>query len=977
MDRRRLARLFEAAIDMDGGARAAWINRECGDDPELRAELERLLRADARAGAFLETPPLLAAEAARAEAAQPARFGAWRVLGALGAGGMGEVWLAERDDGEFEQRVAIKQLAYPTPGLLRRFRQERQILANLGHPNIARLLDGGVDAEGIPYLVMEYVGGQRITDYARERALGVRETFLLFVKVCDAVRFAHQNLVVHRDLKPSNILVSPDGVPKLLDFGIAKVLASTDEEIGARTATRLLTPDYAAPEQFAGAPVTTATDVYALGVVLYELLAGSRPPRRAGSGDPGAREAEPAPPSVALGRGNRDTAQRRRALRGDADRIVLTALAADPGRRYPTTEALAEDMRRYLDGLPIAVRQAQRGYRLRKFVARHRYALATCVAVFAILAVATFISVQQMRIARQQAAVARQQTTRAEAVRNFLGDTFARIDPDESRGGDVSARQLLQQAETQLGKVGEPGVRADLTGLLAGLYRSVGDSADTERLLPQLRAAANDPSLAGDLRMRILNQLASISIEKREFGTAIADARAAIAIGTEAPENHADALRTAHRKLATALADQGDPAAEALLRELLGADRAHYGNDSDEVAQDLLELASALASQARTDEAIRLLREQIAISTRLHGERHTSVANGWNDLGRMLARNGKLAQAESAYRHAVALQTALVGADRPATLVIRSNLITVLERRGRFEQALQARLEIYEIQKQRLATSREDEIALSEHLIGRDYRELGRFAEAERHVRTSLETWKQVQGDNDGIDSAPVLENLGVVLTLAGRHAEAEAVLRHAIAIMRAHAPATSPWLARMRGELGDVLRREHRPLDALRELAKANHALHKASTDISPTAEGILAILDSRRAEAELDAGRTGDAEQVAASALAAARKLLPPGNFRLGFPLYALARARLASGQATEAESLLREALAVRSPPYPASDPRVLEVEVALAGALRALHRDDEADALEATIEPVLAASASPYAADLRARLANWHST
>src|SRR5690606_39138670 len=241
MDRRRLARLFEAAIDMDGGARATWIDRECGDDPELRAELERLLRADARAGAFLETPPLLAAEAARAEAAQPARFGAWRVLGSLGAGGMGEVWLAERDDGEFEQRVAIKQLAYPTPGLLRRFRQERQILANLGHPNIARLLDGGVDAEGIPYLVMEYVGGQRITDYARERALGVRETFLLFVKVCDAVRFAHQNLVVHRDLKPSNILVSPDGVPKLLDFGIAKVLASTDEEIGARTATRLLT----------------------------------------------------------------------------------------------------------------------------------------------------------------------------------------------------------------------------------------------------------------------------------------------------------------------------------------------------------------------------------------------------------------------------------------------------------------------------------------------------------------------------------------------------------------------------------------------------------------------------------------------------------------------------------------------------------------------------------------------------------------
>jgi serine/threonine-protein kinase len=973
MDRRRLARLFEAAIDMDGGAHAAWIDRECGDDPELRAELERLLRADARAGAFLETPPLLAAKAVRAEA-EPARFGTWRVVGSLGAGGMGEVWLAERDDGEFEQRVAIKQLAYPTPGLLKRFRQERQILANLGHPNIARLLDGGVDADGVPYLVMEYVDGQPITDHARERALGVRDTFLLFAKVCDAVRFAHQNLVVHRDLKPSNILVSADGVPKLLDFGIAKVLAGTDEDIGARTATRLLTPDYAAPEQFAGAPVTTATDVYALGVVLYELLAGTRPPPRAWSG-PGTRESEPAPPSVALDRGNARAALRRRALRGDPDRIVLTALVADPRRRYPTAEALAEDMRRYLDGLPIAARRAQRSYRLRKFVARHRYALAACGAVFAILAVATFISVQQMRIARQQAAAARQQTARAEAVRNFLGDTFARIDPNENRGGDVSARQLLQQAEAQLGNVGEPGVRADLTGLLAGLYRSVGDSADTERLLPQLRAAANDPSLAGELRMRILNQLASIGIEKREFDTAIADARAAIALANTAPGNHADALGTARRKLATALADQGDPAAEALLRDLLAADREHYGNDSDEVAQDLIELAAALASQARTDEAIRLLREQVGISTRLHGEHHTSVVNGWNDLGRMLARNGELAQAESAYRHAVALQTALVGADGPATLVIRSNLVTVLERRGRFAQALQARLAIREIQKQRLATSREDEIALSEHLIGRDYRELGRFAEAERHVRASLETWKRVQGDNDGIDSAPVLENLGVVLTLAGRYREAEAALHHAIEIMRTHAAATSPWLARMRGELGDVLRREHRPVDALRELAEAGNALRQLSTDIGPTARGVLAVLDSRRAEAELDAGRIDAAEQTAASALAAARRLLPSGNFRLGLPLYALGRARLAAGRSAAAEPLLREALAVRSPPYPAHDPRVLEVEVALARALRELHRGSEADALQATIEPVLAASTTSYAADLRARLAQRH--
>jgi len=282
----RLSRLFDAALDLPQAQQEAYIVENCTGDAELAAALRRMLAADAEAasGDFLETPmgPLLPGQW-REETAQPAdyapgsrQFGPYRLLRLIGQGGMGEVHLAERADGAFEQRVALKLLPHPTPGLMQRFRQERQILAQLEHPHIARLLDGGVGEFNVPYFAMEFVDGEPITRHVQQRVLDLRQVLALFLKICDAVRYAHSNLVVHRDLKPSNILVTADGTPKLLDFGIAKVLqVASDGE--ARTLTRLFTVDYAAPEQIRGEAITTATDVYALGVILYELLAGTRP----------------------------------------------------------------------------------------------------------------------------------------------------------------------------------------------------------------------------------------------------------------------------------------------------------------------------------------------------------------------------------------------------------------------------------------------------------------------------------------------------------------------------------------------------------------------------------------------------------------------------------------------------------------------------------------------------------------------------
>ena len=479
MNRDRVAELFGQALDLPVEERGTWIADACGTDTSLRAELERLLRADARAGEFMEHPPALIAAAMDASvngADSLPQFGQWRTLRKIGSGGMGEVWLAERDDGEFEQRVAIKQLSYPTPGLMQRFRQERQILARLEHPNIARLIDGGMTADASPYLVMDYVDGVPITQYAREQNLSLRARLQLFLQVCSAVQYAHQNLVVHRDLKPSNILVGTDGAPKLLDFGIAKVLATTDAAAQTQTAARLLTPDYAAPEQFDGGAITTATDVYALGVVLYELLVGSRPKRDARL-TARASVADVTAPSAALDRTTGDAGKRRRELRGDLDRITLTALAAEQQRRYPSVEALAADLQRYLQGRPIAARGDSAMYRLRKFVRRNRWTVATAVFVFAVCIAATVISLQQARNALEQA-------TRAQAVRAFLVGVFKQASPDQNKGKSITAHELLDAGAMQLAENKEdpPDVKADLTEVIAGLYADIGDDERAQSL---------------------------------------------------------------------------------------------------------------------------------------------------------------------------------------------------------------------------------------------------------------------------------------------------------------------------------------------------------------------------------------------------------------------------------------------------------------------------------------------------------------
>lgn len=513
----RIKVLLAEALDRPPAERQAFLEAACRHDAHLHAEVASLLEAYASADAAdaLESPFADAHRTIPSLAGR--RLGPYRLLHVIGQGGMGAVYVAERADGQFDQRVAVKLVPphLATPELLRRFRSERQILAHLDHPHIARLYDGGVTDEGIPYLVMEYVEGIPVTAYCERHHLSTDQRLRLFRTICDAVAYAHRNLVVHRDLKPSNILVRDDGQVKLLDFGIAKLL--NEDEAAARTELRAMTPEYAAPEQILGGTVTTTTDVYQLGVLLYELLTGRRPydlrersPREA---ERVICYQEPERPSEAIlaspqaGRHPRAEQEKlRQRLAGDLDTIVLKALQKEPDRRYGSVELLRDDLWRHEHNLPVLARKDTFGYRASRFVRRHRLAVGAASTVLVLLVAVVALAVHfALTTAAQSEAIrterdrARTEAAKAEQINIFLQRVLSAADPFQE-GRDVRVVDVLEGAaariETEL--AGQPDVAAAVYRTLGITYQNLGLYAEAESILNAVLAAVQDedPSLA-------------------------------------------------------------------------------------------------------------------------------------------------------------------------------------------------------------------------------------------------------------------------------------------------------------------------------------------------------------------------------------------------------------------------------------------------------------------------------------------------
>ncbi len=432
--------VFEQVLEVPVGERSAFIDRTCADDEELRREVKSLLESHGRAGTFLHDSDLFFCRESFAEDGSllvPGQtIDRYRIIREIGRGGMGAVYLAARADAEYEKQVAIKLIkrGMDTDAVLRHFRNERQILASFDHPNIARLFDGGTTGDGLPYFVMEYVEGLPINEYSNKQALPINERLKLFREVCAAVSYAHRHLVIHRDIKRTNILVTAEGIPKLLDFGIAKILQEGDDAQPPATMTglRLMTPEYASPEQIRGEPVTTASDVYSLGVVLYELLTGSSPYRFTSRAprdvERAITEQEPTRPSTAAPESNRKSEiANRKFLRGDLDNIVLMALRKEPDRRYQSVEQFSEDIRRHLEARPVLARKDTIGYRAVKFIRRNKAVVAAASLLFASLLGGIITTTWEAHRARVQEAAARTQEAVANAEKARAERRFADV----------------------------------------------------------------------------------------------------------------------------------------------------------------------------------------------------------------------------------------------------------------------------------------------------------------------------------------------------------------------------------------------------------------------------------------------------------------------------------------------------------------------------------------------------------------------
>jgi eukaryotic-like serine/threonine-protein kinase len=685
--------LFEELVELSPADRQSRL--AAVPDRDLSERVRKLLAADSEAGRFLEMPAVAVAgglfdglPGVTDEAPPPQRIGPYRVLGRLGRGGMGEVLLAERADGLFDQRVAIKLLrgGMASDEILARFSRERRILARLEHPHIARLLDGGATDDGRPYFVMELVEGEPITDYCRSRSLAVEPRLELLQDCCDAVAAAHRNLVVHRDLKPSNVLVTKSGEVKLLDFGIAKLLGPEDTgEAAAETRTefRLLTPAYAAPEQILGEPVTTATDVWALGALGYELLTGTLPQKREGRGTalaaaasedvkekPSqrvAREELAALPLASPTEGDRRRLERR--LRGDLDNILLASLRREPERRYGSVTALAGDLRRHRDGQPIKARADTFGYRFSKFVRRNRVGVAAAVLVLASLVTGLAVAAWQARRAAANAKTAAAAARRAEAVKEFLIGLFEVADPEQASGGSVTASELLDQAgkrlETELAS--EPDIQADLLEAVARIDKGLGRLEPAEGLAKrslEIRERAFPP---GDATIgRSLATLGAVKMSKGELEEGEKQLSRALAI-LEAKEGP-DSLTLARAKsdYGQVLFWKGESArAEKNERGVYETYRRVLGDDNALTATHLRNLAVLLDELDRLDESEKAYRDSQAVLTKRLGPDHANLGSSYANLAVLLGRRGKPQEAEALYKRSLEIRRKTLGPNHP------------------------------------------------------------------------------------------------------------------------------------------------------------------------------------------------------------------------------------------------------------------------------------------------------------------------
>jgi serine/threonine protein kinase len=879
---RRVEDLYHLVLDLDESRRAEFLDDSCRDDEALRRELESLLAHEKAAEHFIESPALevmgklVASEKGIAEGV---KIGAYRIVREVGHGGMAVVYLGERDDQNYRKRVAIKMVkpGIGTEQVLQRFRNERQTLAALDHSNIVKLLDGGSTENGLPYLVMEYVEGLPIDKYCDQNKLPIHDRLRLFRSVCSAVQYAHQNLVIHRDLKPGNILITKEGLPRLLDFGIAKLLNPDcfETPLVTRIDWRAMTPEYASPEQVLGDAVTSATDIYSLGVLLYEILTGHRPYQVAGSSQREIErqvcETDPPRPSTQVSTGHerlKAIAEMRAAepkylvslLRGDLDWITMKALEKDPSRRYATASEFSADIDRYLAHEPVLARPASSAYRARKYVRRHP--VGVTVAAGLVLLLAGFAGTQFFQLRR----ITRERD-RANRVTEFMEGMFKVSNPSEARGNSITAREILDKASKDMdtGLARDPELQAQMMQVMGDVYRELGLFPRAQLLYSRsadIRRRVLGPENLETLRSMddlgwILNQEGHAP-EAAKLQRETSDTRRRV-FGVQ----NLDTLKSMSN-LAWTLDREGNYAeAEKLEREVLDNQRRAFQTDNRETAVTMNNLAATLGHEGHYAEAEKLKRTTLDIRRRTLGPGHRETLTAMNNLAYTLQQEGRYGEAEKLQRETLNVQRRVLGPEHPDTLRSMNNLANTLVAEDHLAEALQLQREALGTKQRVLGPEHQDTLWAMRTLAQTLQRE-GHYSEAKKLQRETLEIQRRVLGP-DRPNTLETMSNLAVTLNKEGQYSEAEKLQRETV--------------------------------DTMRRVLGAEHPITLVTTD------ELVQTLERE--------GRYDEAEKLARETLETQRRVLGAEHPEAASTAYDLACVLAHSGRSDEAISVLREAI------------------------------------------------------------------
>ena len=849
----RITEIVGQAVDLHGEARVRFLRDACGTDADLRAAVDSLLAAHAGGGILAELP-----DEPVGSAVSPEVVGPYRIVHRLGDGGMGSVYLAVRQGPGFTQRVALKLMraGFVDPVVAARLGIEQQILARLEHPNIARFIDGGTTAAGQPYVAMEYVEGTNVVRYCDEHGCSVSQTLELFILICEAVHYAHQQLIVHRDLKPSNILVTADGHPRLLDFGIAKLLDPDLEPHHHSRSATWCTPAYASPEQVRGEAVTTLSDVYSLGVMLYELLTGRRP-YRVDDRSPAemarvVSEVEATRPSAVV-----DSPRLKRLLAGDLDTIVLKALEKEARRRYGSARELADDLRRYLQREPVQARPARLGYRLSKFVGRNRVSVIAGVVIAASMLAGLLAASWQASVAQRERVRAEAERRQSQGVTDFVIGLFSSDDPSvdivakramleqgireaEDLAGQPDAHaaavDALAQAFWNLGLYpeaaalstrayeiqrrqhpdGHPDVAASLTRL-AGAVERVGNPDSTERLYRAALAMARRFTPEADpIQLDALLNLGRRARGDGRLGEADSILRLAMAFSTRTFGPEAESTLNVMHQVAMAARSGGDLAkADSVFRRMIEIRRRTLGPQHPRVAASMFFHGDVLRELGQTDSAEATYRAALGILERAAGPDAVGLVHGLHSLGALLADRGEADEAVAVAQRATRILTARYGAHNITTARGKENLAGVLRSVGRFAEAESLYREVLDEKIKALGEWTVPQVLMALSDLARRRGDLDAAAAyAERCLRIRLET-----DPKPGILSSTLVW-LADVEGARGSLARAEELLREAAALTQT-LPADDPARRDALRALARFLQETGRPEEAAQYRAR------------------------------------------------------------------------------------------------------------------------------------------------------------